>query len=340
MGVRPRLKTHRRPLARGDGTVQLGIGTGSIRIDGLTRPERALLGRIDGSLGVDELVREGDRSGIPPERVRALLRLLEEHGATVTRPAGRWDHARLPHPVRDVLAADADAVSAHPDDSTDGYAAVAARADRGVLIVGTGPVASSLAAVLGRAGVERVEHGAHAAETLDWPAAALDQPTPDLVVLLSGSPPDPESAMDWQRRGVAHLPVTVSTAAVSVGPLVVPRRTPCLRCQDLVRTDLDPAWAALRTQFTSGGINSPVRSDSALAAVTTGLVAALGLAHLDGRPLPVGVSLHLELPWPVVRQRQWSAHPDCSCGARRAAARPDASGTAVRTRVAEETMAG
>lgn len=52
--------------------------------------------------------------------------------------------------------------------------------------------------------------------------------------------------MAWD---VPHLAVVAGDLDASIGPFVVPGRTPCQRCEDLNRLDADRAWAAIATQL-------------------------------------------------------------------------------------------
>ncbi len=332
MSRRPRLKAHCRPLLRDDGTVQLGTDAErAVRVAGLTAAERGLLLEIDGTREVGQLLEDGARSGVPEERVQRLLSLLDTHGATVLEPADRADLAALPRGARDLLAPDAETVSALDPRSSDGYAILGRRAGRSVLLVGAGPTTGSLAAVLVRAGVGAVARGRYAAEAAEWATeGATDPPgprvgrragepgetaSPDAVVLAGNVPPPPAAGARWQRRGVPHLPLVVSTTGAGIGPLVLPGRTPCLLCHELTRRDLDPSWPGVRTQLSVPGVSpeTPVRAETTLAAVAAGLTAMVLLAHLDGLAQPAGVSLHVDLPWPVLRERHWPVHPRCGC---------------------------
>lgn len=149
------------------------------------------------------------------------------------------------------------------------------------------------------------------------PVRARARPTmwPDLVVLVAEDPVHPDDAHPWLQRGVAHLPVTVGAITAVVGPLVVPGGTPCLRCVERTRDAVDPGRSAPRRTGPGPalGPGPVVRAEASLAAVTTGLVAMVALGFVDGRPGPVGMSLHVELPWPAVRQRRWQVHPGCAC---------------------------
>lgn len=53
----------------------------------------------------------------------------------------------------------------------------------------------------------------------------------------------------YLRDDVPHLPVAFEPAAVTVGPIVVPGRTPCLSCRDAHERLRDPAWPRLHAQL-------------------------------------------------------------------------------------------
>lgn len=318
MTVRPRLKPACRVLVRSDGSVHLGPSARSgVVITGLTPPEREFLALLDGTRETGEVIRDGRRLGVTEHRAHRLLEVLREHHLTVATPTGRWDFSALPSWVRGLAGADAAALSWLPDSTTDGYAALRARAARRGLVTGAGPLGSAIAALLVRAGVGDVEHGAGAADALDWPAGArAGQGHLDVVVMVVRTPVGPGATADWQSRGVPHLPVEVSPTGAVVGPLVIPGTTPCVGCLDLTRTDIDPSWPALRAQLDARrGRDAPVDAETTLSSITAGLAAAAALAHLDGAPAPRGTSLHVDTPWPLVRHQVWRAHPCCPCGA-------------------------
>lgn len=47
----------------------------------------------------------------------------------------------------------------------------------------------------------------------------------------------------------AHLPVAFDEGGASIGPLVVPGRTPCLHCRDAAAAEQDPAWPLIHAQM-------------------------------------------------------------------------------------------
>jgi hypothetical protein len=184
-----------------------------------------------------------------------------------------------------------------------------------VLVVGRGPAPQAVAAQLRRSGVGHVEQGAF--------ADALGA-RPDLVVLTAAHAVDHVRAEPFLRRGIPVVPFVAHADEVVVGP-VVRRGGPCLRCLDLTRADLDPAWPVLLGQLTGSGVGpGPVVTVApALVDLAAALVTTIAMAVLGGGRLPPGRALEVGTPWPSVRQREWPAHPRCSCAGTRIAPSPD-----------------
>jgi hypothetical protein len=103
-----------------------------------------------------------------------------------------------------------------------------------------------------------------------------------------------------------------------VGPLVRPGVTACLRCLDLTRAGLDPAWPLILAQL-AGRAPDPPACDAALAAAVAAQAAAQALACLDrgygAQPAENG-TLELVPPAWQWRRRTWPRHPACGCGGR------------------------
>ena len=167
--------------------------------------------------------------------------------------------------------------------------------DRFVVVDGSGPLMVSVARLLRAEGVRSVQAGVWAADSTDAelrrsaPAAA-----PDLVVLARSGRVDPRVGEPWRRRGIAHLPVTTSSARVVVGPWLTGNpEQPCLGCLAL-------------------GFDQPAGVVSeALVTTGAGMAAMVALAGLAGRALPAGVSVEVHAPWPRVDHRRWSRDLDC-----------------------------
>ncbi|MCW2811569.1 MAG: hypothetical protein JWP61_2027, partial [Friedmanniella sp.] len=134
----------------------------------------------------------------------------------------------------------------------------------------------------------------------------------DLTVLaLEGPEPDRLITEHLTRRDEPHLLIRSWGTGVSVGPLVLPGRSSCLRCADLVRRDADPAWPGLLPQLARLALPvSPLLSD--WAASWAGLQA---VAYLRGGvPEATGATVEVSEDDLVLRRRVWPPHPGCGCG--------------------------
>jgi hypothetical protein len=151
------------------------------------------------------------------------------------------------------------------------------------------------------------------------PGAGARLLLPDLAVLVGYQ--DPGLGTWLVRSGVAHMAVAAHEAIGVVGPLVRPGLTACLRCLDLTRAGLDPAWPLILAQLT-GRAAEPAACDANLAAMVAAQAAtqALTLIDRDAHP-PAAQNGTLELVQPSWqwRRRTWPARPDCGCGASDAA---------------------
>jgi bacteriocin biosynthesis cyclodehydratase domain-containing protein len=340
--MRLQIKPGLRTVWRGDDAVQVGLdeGHGTV-LDGLTLPDREL---------VELLVAGIDDSDLPPAaaspqalRARALVRLLAGRGVLVDRRAGRDALAKVgPNAPR--LTPDAAVWSVVHGDAGDGWELLAARAQRVVEIRGAGRTGTALATALAAAGVGQVDliderpvtpadvgpAGAVLSDVGNSPSAAVlraqtalrgpEPPLtavpasgPDLAVLVHGSAADSTEAAALVTAGLPHLAVVVREHAVLVGPLVLPGRSPCLRCLDLQRADRDPAWPRVLAQLTAGRSGVPEETASALLAASLAALQVLG--HLDGRrrPAALAATLEVELPDGLVSRRPWAPHPSCGC---------------------------
>lgn len=130
--------------------------------------------------------------------------------------------------------------------------------------------------------------------------------------------PAPSAAETLVTSGTPHLYAGVVEATGVVGPLVLPGETGCAGCLHEGRTDRDPAWPRLVTQWRSGaGRSRQVRPcDLTLATTVAGLAAAHALAFLDGHlPASAGARWEVSLPGLNWHARPVWAHPACPCGA-------------------------
>lgn len=138
-------------------------------------------------------------------------------------------------------------------------------------------------------------------------------PRPDLVILAADHGALPP-ADDLMAARIPHLVAQVQETSATVGPLVVPGRTSCLRCQDLTRADRDPGWPSVAAQLAVGPPEAGAACDVVLATTLACHAALQALTFLETGAAPVADgTLHLRLPDGMVRRRSWRAHPACDC---------------------------
>ena len=117
---------------------------------------------------------------------------------------------------------------------------------------------------------------------------------------------------DLARADRPHLVVTTSGGRVTVGPLVVPGLTACVRCVEAHRCDRDPRFAALLRQLREGEHGpdpvDPVLMQLALAWAVHDLV-----RFVDGDPPSTWSSTVAISPGTVVESHRWARHPACGC---------------------------
>ncbi|MEV0373886.1 ThiF family adenylyltransferase [Streptomyces sp. NPDC050636] len=154
------------------------------------------------------------------------------------------------------------------------------------------------------------------------PVSDSGEPGISLVVVaprdgLAAYAPDPVLSEPLLAAGIPHLYAGVVEGTGVVGPLVVPGGSACARCDELRRTDAEPAWPRLLAQWRSGRASPAVPAcDAALATAVAGLAAVQALTFLDGELPPcTGARMELALPCANVRTVRIEPHPECGCGA-------------------------
>lgn len=123
------------------------------------------------------------------------------------------------------------------------------------------------------------------------------------IVLVEGAASARQFASHL-RDDITHLPIAFEVGGTSVGPLVVPGRTPCLSCRDAHERGRDPAWPTLHAQLVGAASGRITAARTAEAAA----LAARILAE-PGRPSKsVRISPDGRRAWRSVR-----FHAECRC---------------------------
>lgn len=132
---------------------------------------------------------------------------------------------------------------------------------------------------------------------------------PQIVVMLSAGPLARMRVDPLVRTGTPYLVVESTPDEWTVGPLVVPGVTACLRCVDAACAETDPRRAIVLDQL----VDAPVPHDPLLESLAVSWAVRDALAHLAGRrPSTWSASLTLTRDQEPVR-RPWLRHPDCGC---------------------------
>jgi bacteriocin biosynthesis cyclodehydratase domain-containing protein len=299
-----------------------------------------VLALLDGSRDVDALVDTATANGVSPDVPPRVLNTLSgaqvlDDAAFAGLPLGEDDRQRL---EPDLLSLSL----RHPEPGASARI-LHMRQQASVAVHGTARVGATIAALLAAAGlgalvcidreplraadlapggVTRIRTGtrgssiaARVAATSRTLRVGVEEREPATLAVLSpaGSASLPE-LLAGVRRG-PHLLAHVTETTGIVGPLVIPGRTPCLRCVALARGERDPLWPSIAAQLLGDG-SVPEACDITLATLVAALAAMQVLAFVDGeRPTAYAGILEYDLGSCTLRRRTVAAHPACGCGA-------------------------
>jgi hypothetical protein len=313
--MRPALKPGLLAVWRNRDTVQFGIDPRrAIALTGM-RGGAALLGLLDGSRDLAQILAAAGEFGISVEAADRVITLLAAGGALHDFPVTAF--RAMPHGLRTRLAPElATAALAHGDG--DGGARILARRQGACIRVeGMSRVGLCVASLLTASGIGMVISTGSAPGAGACPRPIpLTGRRPGLVILADTYRRELPEAL--KRDHVPHLTAAASEAIGVVGPLVLPGGTACLRCLDLTRAERDPAWPLILAQLGGGGADPPA-CDTVLAAAVAAQAAAQALAFVD-RPGSASAVINgtLELVFPDWRwrRRTWVPHDRCGCGRR------------------------
>ena len=328
--MRPVLAPAARRLWRGSSTLQLSLSPQhGVLVEGLEPSARMVLPLLDGVRTRDQVLVDARAAGCTdPEPV---LDALDATGLLVDA-----DVLQVPSPDREErhrLGPDLAALALHRGSGA--AAALLARREARVVVHGAGRVGGPLAALLAEAGVGTVDlrddgearwedtavggirpHdvGRSRGPVLAHRLRSAGADVPPALVVLTEDVPD-QLARVLVRAGVPHLVARTDALLGTVGPLVLPGESPCLRCLSLVRGAVDPDWPLL-LGAEEPGLRTVEAGHGVLAAAVASQAALQALELLEGgAPGSVGGTLELTLPGWRWRRRTWPAHPGCDCDA-------------------------
>ena len=144
----------------------------------------------------------------------------------------------------------------------------------------------------------------------------VSEDTPGSIsVLASGvAPADVHASLAHAQEG-PHLPIRVYGSTASIGPLIIPGETACLRCDDLRRTDRDPTWPVAQSQLMAHEARLRVRPEDGLL-VQAAAVHAVALIRAWIDDVSAGWrdrALTVTLPSLALTSETVARHPLCGC---------------------------
>ncbi|MGH3663100.1 MAG: TOMM precursor leader peptide-binding protein [Micromonosporaceae bacterium] len=336
-----------RRLWRAPTTVQLGVDPRRATTLEFTHPHMAkVLDLLDGSRDEAAIATEAAVLGLNKAEAHRLVGALHAKGLVIDSTA--LTPSDLPESTRLRLESECAALSLRERASQRYPADLLRRRRRAkVLISGRGRLAAPIAALLGAAGVGRMQiqlegRVSHADVALgglllsdlgrpravaaadavrraapDTDIRPLHGVEPDLAILVGTPKPAPLTALAHNYRRRPHLTVWLRDGVVVLGPLVRPGETPCLQCLDLHRRNRDPLWPVIAAQL--GTYPDDIEhAEAAVVAAGAATAAIHALCHLDGgEPESIGGAVELS-PTGRARRRSWPPHPRCGCIARTA----------------------
>jgi hypothetical protein len=349
--MHPMIKPALRRAWRDRETVQYGAAPAhAVLLGPVDNTTAGFMELMDGTRSLVQLREEAARLGLSRSTADRLVDRLSSAGVLDDATADRQAAAG----VTDGLRPDLGSLSVMHREPGGGLRRLVARRDKCVQVRGAGRVGSLVAATLSAAGIGEVDvvDGGHVEPWDTMPGGvtasevgerrdaaarkAVGRAKPwrgrprgrprgriALVVLaprdgLDAYAPDPATSEGFVQAGTPHLYGGVVESTGVVGPLVLPGRSPCAGCVLRVRAEREPSWPLVVGQWrTSGRRRSGIPAcDAALATTVAGAVASYALSFLDGDgDCAAGYRVRYAMPHLMGDTEQFTAHPECPCGA-------------------------
>ncbi|MDF5755537.1 thiamine biosynthesis protein ThiF [Spongiactinospora sp. TRM90649] len=349
--VRPRLKPALRRIARDDRTIQFGLHPQRISVlHDVEPPVLRVIESLDGTRELHQVVKDATKEGLREDQTHTLIGMLFRRGVLDDAAARPTPLRSLTMAERDRLQPDLDAISLLPGTTDGGFSVLERRRAAQVRLYGAGRVGAQVAALLAASGVgnlcvddtttarardivpgglgwpavgESRQNGTVAMVRVmapgvnAWTSASAPRPAdrgrgPDLAILAPAEPLDHVMVGDLLDAGTPHLLVSAFEGFGSIGPLVVPGSTACLRCMELTRRDRDPEWPTVSARL-GGYPAGEVACDTVTSAWVAAAAAAQALMWIDDtRSNVMNGTLDVVPEWGW-RRRSWRIHPKCRC---------------------------
>lgn len=287
---RPRLKPGLVPVWRDPKTLQLGLDPDqAVLLHGVPREIELIVRQLDGRHTVADLAGQ-----VPANWLDWLLAELQEQRCFSEEQGRQEVRVRLvgQSPLLDQLA---------PALTEAGIVALRAGGRSRRPGRGNAPDSSD-----GGAGPGGAVHASERREGLDDGRA---RQTELAICAPAEIEPERELTDRLTLAGQPHLLLRRYPGQAVVGPFVVPGQTPCIRCTDLTRRRLDPAWPLVLAQLT----RMKAEWDAVAAAWAVATTVAQVAAWQRGVPQTLGTSVEFTNDDGALRVRDWPIEGDCGC---------------------------
>ncbi|MCQ9163115.1 MULTISPECIES: TOMM precursor leader peptide-binding protein [unclassified Arthrobacter] len=348
-----------RMVARGPGSIQIGVGPGGTIIDGLQPADLLFIQELRRGIPDGQAMAAAKACALEAARaaeICASLRGILVSDGELRMQGFRAERLRPEHSAL---------LGLHHGQSRD----YMDRREHGLVhVMGLGRTGAALALVLASAGVGTllleddrtvtaadVSPGSFRLADIGLPRSAAvrrhllsldprchahvlhtgglgspDMRCLDLAVVVAHDAVGSETAARFMSTDRPHLLVLVREQDGTVGPLVLPGETACAECVERHRGAGDPQWLQVREQLAAGSGPEAARpgqepppglEDAALSTALAGTAAAQALLFLDAVNRPSTWSAVLTFHHDNGRwsREEFAVHPECSCQLQRQA---------------------
>lgn len=282
-----------------------------VRVAGIDKAHVVWLLNLRGERTLAQAVEDGRAAGLRPSTMSRLARsaahcgLLDDASTVAPIPTDP------PPPVREQMAVGI--ASARHLYGSGAHAVIHRRQRAEVVVQGSDLIADVVAHVLTAASVGSIVRGRapHSGARRHRQAAARIA----CQVLCDATHPDAASDPDAMALDIPHLAVSCAGPRATIGPMVIPGRTSCLRCRDLHLSDADATWPRAAVQWAA---RRPADTIAGLAHLAGSWAALQVLALIDAGPHEASLptldgALTISLPEARPVHEPRPAHPLCGC---------------------------
>lgn len=283
------------PLWRKPDELQLGAGSGAVRLKKLSQGQQRLMNLL--YRGIPDEYFEEAAVAVGAENAGELLEIVAPELLGMAGFQTRLSAEFIEKSFAEICRAQASF-------AIEGSAVLEMRQASRIYVQGQSPTSALIFESLTSAGVGKIEF-----EPLPEP----DGDQIDFAILISQNTVSPADYSRFMNRAIPHISVVFDSTGVSVSPVIENSKTPCLTCYHENLSDADSQWPALATQLLFSKFQF---DDSTARLFAASLACQRALQQID-RPIakePVGKSgYRLNIATGVITEFEWRFNTTCLC---------------------------